>query len=219
MHKRIKNACCQHPPAYALRPGPFREYSACEGKMSYYFLYEDGHFPNPDYAFFLQTQLLANRLMRRMEGYAFYVQIYVEGIRAFAWEEMIDLAHWKDKKSIKFLSCETRSSQWLTQKFSFLARDLETVSQRNRVVLEGRLDGITGICADYYAIKANNPRLETLCENDSRPIKKGADFALIGDDTHGVWTISHTKEYAQSTLIENLKVFCDIYSSKLYTYI
>ena len=219
MGRRTKNVFHQHPPAYALRPGPFRPYQACEGKMSYHCLYEDGRFFDPDYAWFLQTQLLAGKLLSRLAGYTFYVRIWAEAAHQFTWEEIMDLAYWKNQKDIQCLSRETFGSQSVLQKFSFLTKNLQAVSQDAVLAPERILPGTAGICADYYAIRGTDLPTEAFRENGGTQIEKRADFALIGDDTHAVWTISHTEEYAQSDLIESLKAFCEMQSSKFYPYI
>ncbi len=219
MRRKNKNLFHQHPPAYALRPGPFRPYPACEGKISYYFLYEDGHLPNPDYAFFLQTQLLASKLLSGLAGYTFYGRVWVEASHQFSWEEIMDLAYWKDKKDIRLLSCETFGSQIGLQKFSFFTKNLQAVSQDTSLVPERILPGTVGICADYYAIRGTDHPTEAFRKNDGAQIEKSADFALIGDDTHGVWTISRTEKFVQNDLIESLEAFCKMQSSGLYAYI
>lgn len=219
MRRKIKRIHSQHSSVYTLRPGPFRAYRACEGKASYHFLYEDGQFSDPDYAFFLQTQLLASELLRGLTGYAFFVRVWVETTHQFTWEEITDLACWKDKKDIQFLSCEVFGSQIISQKFSFLTKNLQAVSQRATLVPEKILPGTVGICAEYYAIKGTNIPTESFRETDGVQIEKSADLALIGDDTHGVWTISHTEKYAQNNLVESLEEFCKMQSSRLYTYI
>ena len=131
----------------------------------------------------------------------------------------MDLAYWKNKKDIQFLSCETFGSQIVLQKFSFLTKNLQAVSQDAILLPERILPGTAGICADYYAIRGPGLPTEAFRENDGAQIAKSADFALIGDDTHGVWTISHTEKYAQNDLIENLEEFCKMQFSRLYTYI
>lgn len=218
MRRKAKKTCDYYPPAYALRPGPFRTYQACEGKISYHFLYEDGQFSDPNYNFFLQTQLLANKLLSGMEGYSFYVQIFAEAAHHVALEEVIALACWKDDKDIDFLSRENLGLQSILQKFSFFTRNLDVVSQNATVISEGKLDGVTSIFADYYAIRVNGPKKEMSCISSDEQIKRGADFALISDDIHGVWTILHTEKYSQNLLIENLGKFCDTYSAKLNIY-
>ena len=169
------------PPAYALCPGAFRTYPAYPGKIVYYFLYDDGEFSNADYKFFLQTQLLANKLLSGVDGYVFYVEIFVEAT---------------------------------LQKFGFLTKDLNTVSQYTNLIPETDLDDIIGIFMDYYAVKASDFRTSY----NSEQIKASADFALISDDTHGVWTIWRTENYCWDLLIENLEKFCGIYSTELKIY-
>lgn len=131
----------------------------------------------------------------------------------------MDLAYWKSGKDIQFLSCETFGSQIVLQEFSFLTKNLQAVSQDASLVPERMLPGTAGICAEYYAIRETDFPVKTSYKNGDTQIVKHADFALIGDDTHGVWTISHTEKYAQNDLIEKLEAFCDMQSSRLYTYI
>lgn len=217
LRAKVQDICGQHPLAYALRSGPFRTNQACKGKMAYY-LREDGRFSEPDYNFFLKTQLLANKLLCGMEGYIFYVQIFVEGLRYFTWKEIIDLAYWKDEKDIEFLSCKILGSQLSLQEFSFFARNLNAISQNTNLTPERVRDGVTGIFADYYAIRANDLPKEMLCKRSGEQIKKDADFSLISDDTHGVWTILHTEKCSKNMLIENLGEFCGTYSARLNIY-
>lgn len=219
MLREVKNIDGQHPVAYALQSGPFRTDQACKGKAAYYFLYEDGRFSDPDYNFFLQTQLLANKLLSGMNGYVFYVQIFIEAAYRVALEDIPALAHWKDKNDIEFLFRENLGSQSILQKFSFFARNLDAVSRNTAIVSERNLEGVTGIFADYYAIKPDILQNKVLCKSGFELIKDGAEIALISDDTHAVWTILREEKYPQNLLVENLGKFCEIYSTKLNIYI
>lgn len=188
----------------------------CEGKMSYHFLCENCPFSDPDYTFFLQTQLLANKLLNGMGEYAFFVQIYIETVRQFAWEEVTDLACWKDKKDIKFLSYEDFGSRLLLEKFSFFTKKLNAVTQNINLKPKRKLEGVISVCAEYYAIKPTALQTEALCNISSEQMREAADFALIGDDTHSVWTILRAEKYTQNRLITNLETFCEVLSSNLH---
>ena len=219
LRRKVKKTCDHYPSAYALRWGPFRTYQAREGKISYHFLYEDGQFSNPDYDSFLQTQLLSNKLFNGMDGYVFYVQIFVEAVHRITLEEIPVLVRWKDEKDIEFLFHENLGSQSILQNFSFFTRNLDAVSQNTTTISGRNLEGVTGIFADYYAIKPSILQNKVLCKSDFELVKDRAEIALISDDTHAVWTILHTEEYPQNLLVENLENFCDTYSAKLHIYV
>ena len=216
MRRKAKSVYGNYPPAYVLQPGPFREEHVCIGKTAYYFFYDDGRFAAPDYKFFLQTQLLANALLSEMDGYVFWGQIFVDTVCRLTWEEVTALAHWKSEKDIKFLSCQNLGPQPSLQQFSFLARNLNAVSQSTVLVPEKDANAATDIFVDYYAISENDFRNERFC--DSSQIKAVADLALISDDTHAVWTILRDKRYSHSMLLERLNEFCGFYSAELHWY-
>lgn len=218
MQRKAKNICRQYSPAYALHPGTFREEQVYRGKEPYYFLCDDGRFSNPDYRFFLQTQLLAHNLLRGMDGYVFYVQILVEAIHRIALEEFLALACWKEEKDIEFLSYKNLDPQLLLQEFSFFTRNLNAISQNTALIVERAPVEVTSIYADYYAIKASALVNETSRKSSFSSIKDEAEIALISDDTHSVWTILRTEKYPQNLLTENLRTFCDTYSAKLNIY-
>lgn len=217
--KMKRNRYKQCPFGYKLWTGVFREELECEGKSSYHFFYDCDGFCDPGYAYFLQTQLLANKLLHGLDGYIFYVQLFVETAHDFAVEEICSWAHWNDEKGIKFLSCEKIGSPPVLQKFTFFTKNLNAVSQNTKLIPEEDWHRMTGIFVDYYAIKADDFLKEVLGKRNSEQIKKDADFALISDDIHAVWTILRTKEYSQNLLIENLGKFCDAYSAKLNIYV
>jgi len=218
---KSKGVCGQHPSGYTLRSCAFRPEQECDGKISYHFLYENGQvsFPDSDYNFLLQTQLLANKLLSGVDGYIFYVQIFIEAARRVSWREIIPLVCWKDEKDIEFLFCESLDRQSTLQRFSFCTRSLNAVSQKTALIAGRDSVGINGIYADYYAIRENALFHETPCKSTFSSIKDKAEIALISDDTHGVWTILRTENYPQNLLTENLKTFCAAYSEKLYIYI